>query len=120
MSQYPEKKPSGRANFVWVLGGGYLVYTAYKLIRDLINGQSEMYALSIVTAVIFAAVGGWMLWREWKAYKYGKDHIDDPSTWSLDDDEELPEGNTGMSETEIAEKSTEETAEVEEPEEENA
>ena len=55
MSQYPEKKPSGRANFVWVLGGGYLVYTAYKLIRDLINGQSEMYALSIVTAVIFAA-----------------------------------------------------------------
>ena len=88
MSQYPEKKPSGRANFVWVLGGGYLVYTAYKLIRDLINGQSEMYALSIVTAVIFAAVGGWMLWREWKAYKYGKDHIDDPSTWSLDDDEE--------------------------------
>ena len=100
MSQYPEKKPSGRANFVWVLGGGYLVYTAYKLIRDLINGQSEMYALSIVTAVIFAAVGGWMLWREWKAYKYGKDHIDDPSTWSLDDDEELLDGAVEVSEDE--------------------
>ena len=87
MSQY-EKKPSGRANYVWVLGGGYLVYTAYKLIRDLIKGQSDMYVVSILSAVIFAAAGGWMLWREWKAYKYGKDHIDDPSTWSLDDDEE--------------------------------
>lgn len=91
MSQYPEKKPSGRANFVWVLGGGYLVYTAYKLIRDLVKGQSEMFALSVVAAVVFGAVGGWMLWREWKAYKYGKDHIDDPSTWSLEDEEDLPE-----------------------------
>ena len=90
MSQY-EKKPSGRANYVWVLGGGYLVYTAYKLIRDLIKGQSEMYVMSILSAVIFAAVGGWMLWREWKAYKYGKDHIDDPSTWSLEDEEEEPQ-----------------------------
>ena len=93
MSQYPEKKPSGRANFVWVLGGGYLVYTAYKLVRDLLKGQSEMFALSMIAAVVFGAVGGWMLWREWKAYQYGKDHIDDPSTWSLDDDveEKLPE-----------------------------
>ena len=116
MSQYPEKKPSGRANFVWVLGGGYLVYTAYKLIRDLINGQSEMYALSIVTAVIFAAVGGWMLWREWKAYKYGKDHIDDPSTWSLDDDGELLDEEIGVHEDEAAG----ELVEDEDPEEENA
>lgn len=106
MSQY-EKKPSGRANYVWVLGGGYLVYTAYKLIRDLIKGQSEMYVMSILAAVVFAAVGGWMMWREWKAYKYGKDHIDDPSTWSLEDDEEDPKA---VEETVEAEASDEEDA----------
>ena len=90
-----------------LLGGGYLVYTAYKLIRDLIKGQSEMYVLSILAAVVFAAVGGWMMWREWKAYKYGKDHIDDPSTWSLEDDEEEPKA---VEETVEAEASDEEDA----------
>ena len=27
-------------------------------------------------------VGGLMLWREWKAYKFAVDHKDDPTTWS--------------------------------------
>ena len=87
---------------MWVLGGGYLVYTAYKLIRDLIKGQSEMYVLSILAAVVFAAVGGWMMWREWKAYKYGKDHIDDPSTWSLEADEAEPKAAAAAVEAEAS------------------
>lgn len=23
-----------------------------------------------------------MLWREWKAYRYGVEHMDDPDSWS--------------------------------------
>lgn len=30
-----------------------------------------------------------MLWREWKAYRYGVEHIDDPDSWT--DEPELPE-----------------------------
>ena len=114
MSQY-EKKPSGRVNYVWVLAGFYLLYTAYRLVRDLIGGRAEKVTLSLAAVVVFAVVGGWLMWREWSAYKYGRDHIDDPSTWSLDDDEE----DADLLQPEIAELPESDAADEDEPEEEN-
>lgn len=87
--QRTEKKQTGRVNYVWVLAGGYLLYTSFKLIRGL--GESGHLLISIGSAALFAAVGGWLLWREWKAYRYGMEHMDDPETWSDEPQEALPE-----------------------------
>ena len=90
MSNKPEKKQSGKVNYIWVLAGGYLVYLAYKIFRTFLAGESDEPLLAIGAVVLFVAVGGLVLFREWKAYKYGMEHIDDPESWSdEEEDEEL-------------------------------
>lgn len=86
--QSPEKKQRGRTNAFRILAGGYLLYLAYQLIAGI--QESDHKALSIGAAVVFIAVGCGLLWREWKAYRYGLEHKDDPSSWS-DEPEELAE-----------------------------
>ena len=88
--QGPGKKQTGRTNAFMILAGGYLLYLAYQLIAGI--QESGQYALSIGAAVLFTAVGGWLLWREWKAYRYALEHKDDPSSWS---DEPEAEGEAG-------------------------
>ena len=85
MSKSPEKK-SGKVNYVWVLAGGYLAYLGAQLLFGV--GKSETPMIGLIGGLVFVIVGGLLMLREWKAYKYGLDHIDDPDTWS---DEELPE-----------------------------
>ena len=48
-----------------------------------------MVAVSIAGALVFAAVGGYLAYCEWKAYRFGLAHKDDPETWN--DDPDLPE-----------------------------
>lgn len=85
MSKTPEKK-SGKVNYVWVLAGGYLAYLGAQLLFGV--GKSETPMVGLIGGLVFVIVGGALMLREWKSYKYGLDHIDDPETWS---DEELPE-----------------------------
>ena len=85
MSKSPEKK-SGKVNYVRVLAGGYLAYLGAQLLFDV--GKSETPMVGLIGGLVFVIVGGLLMLREWKAYKYGLDHIDDPDTWS---NEELPE-----------------------------
>ena len=87
MDKKPEKKQSGRVNYIWVLAGGYLIYLAYKLIRGLFAGEDVNLLFAIPSIVAFLVVGGLVLLREWKAYKYGMDHIDDPDSWSDEDED---------------------------------
>ena len=77
-----EKRPRGNVNYVWVLAGGYLVYTAVQLFIGAAKGETDYPALGIIGGVVFVIVGGLMLWREWKAYKFALDHKDDPTTWN--------------------------------------
>lgn len=86
-----QKPQRGVVNYVWVLGGGYLLYTAFRLFQRLWTGETETVALNVIGGSFFAIVGTVMLWREWKAYQYGKKHIDDPSSWSMDPQEEMEE-----------------------------
>ena len=88
MDKKPEKKQSGKVNYIWVLAGGYLIYLAYKLIRGLFAGEAVKLWIAIPCIVAFLVVGGLVLLREWKAYKYGVDHIDDPDSWSDEDEED--------------------------------
>ena len=87
MSKNPEKR-SGKVNYVWVLAGGYLAYLGAQLLFGV--GKSETPMVGLIGGLVFVIVGGLLMLREWKSYKYGLDHIDDPDTWS-DEDEELPE-----------------------------
>ena len=97
MSKTPEKK-SGKVNYVWVLAGGYLAYLGAQLLFGV--GKSETPMVGLIGGLVFVIVGGALMLREWKSYKYGLDHIDVPETWS---DEELPEAE----ETEVLPESAE-------------
>lgn len=97
MSKTPEKK-NGKVNYVWVLAGGYLAYLGAQLLFGV--GKSETPMVGLIGGLVFVIIGGLLMLREWKAYKYGLDHIDDPETWS---DEELPEAE----ETEVLPESAE-------------
>ena len=83
-----EKRPRGNVNYVWVLAGGYLVYLAFQLLRGVFKGETDYPAVGILGGAAFAAFGGWLLWREWKAYKFAMDHKDDPETWSSESESE--------------------------------
>jgi len=88
MSNNSGKKQTGKVNYIWVLAGGYLVYLAYKIFRTFLAGEADEPLLAIGAVVLFVAVGGLVLLREWKAYKFGMEHIDDPETWSDDEEED--------------------------------
>ena len=51
--------------------------------------------LIIAGGIVFAVVGALVLWREWKAYKFGVEHKDDPSTWSDEEPEAEAEEDSG-------------------------
>ena len=84
------KKQTGKVNYFMVLAGGYLVYLAWKLFRGAAAGETDQPLVGVVGGIVFVAVGAMVLLREWKAYRYGQEHIDDPESWS-DEPEELLE-----------------------------
>lgn len=85
------RRPTGRTNPFWLLAGGYLIYLAYQLFRGLWRGEATMPVLNVTGGLVFIGVGCWLFWREWKAYKYGLEHKDDPATWSDAPLEEAPD-----------------------------
>lgn len=85
-----QKQQTGQVNYIWVLAGGYLIYLAFKIGREIYGGNASNPVIGAAGAVAFAGVGAALLIREWRAYQYGLKHIDDPTSWS-DEDEELPE-----------------------------
>lgn len=94
-----KKKQTGKVNIVRALAAIYLLFLAFRMLRDIANGKSDMVAVSIVAAVVFAAVGGYLAYCEWKAYRFGLEHKDDPETWNDDPDmlepaEEEPESES--------------------------
>jgi len=38
--------------------------------------------VALIGGVAYLVIGGWLLLREWKAYKFGLENIDDPETWT--------------------------------------
>ncbi len=75
-------KQTGKVNYVWVLAGGYLVYLAAQLLLSAATGKSDTPLVGLVSGVAFLVVDVLLLRREWKAYRFGLAHKDDPDTWS--------------------------------------
>lgn len=92
------KQQTGRVNYVWVLAGGYLLYLAFQLVRGVVIGDTSLPVVAVLSAAAFAAVGTFLLWREWQAYRFAQAHKDDPSTWNDDLAAELSreEGGPGL------------------------
>lgn len=94
------KNPKRRFSYVWPLAGLYLVYLAYRLVRNVLDGATAYPGMALAGAVLFLAIGGFLLYREWKTYQYDLAHKDDPTTWSDDpavwaDAEETPDREDG-------------------------
>ena len=55
--------------------GGYLVYLAYQLVRDMINGVPSTMpkALTILFAVLFTGAGGTLVVYAWILWKRGRE-----------------------------------------------
>ncbi len=87
MKQTSEKKRRGSVNYIWVLAACYLLYVAVQLGRRLFSGETDNPALNIGGLVVFTIAGVFLLWREWRAYRYSLAHKDDPDTWNLEDEE---------------------------------
>lgn len=102
MDEQKDKRPAGRVNYVWVMAGGYLLYLAFKLISGLFTGESDMVLASVAGGGVFTAVGIYLLLREWKAYQYGKAHINDPESWGEETPEGLEDGESAASPEEEA------------------
>ena len=88
MDKKPEKQQSGRVNYMRVIAGGYLIYLAYNLTKGLIEDNGVKPVFAIPAIVVFLVAGVLMLLQQWKAYKYGVDHIDDPNSWN-DEEEDV-------------------------------
>ena len=92
-----KKKPSrderGNVRYLWVLVGAYLLYLAYQQAQLLWRGEATktMAAVCVVSGLVFAGVGAWVIFREWQAWRYAQAHKDDPETWG--EASELPEAS---------------------------
>ena len=102
------QKQTGKVNIVRALAAIYLLFLAFRMLRSVVKGETGMVAVSIAGALVFAVVGGYLAYCEWKAYRFGLAHKDDPETWN--DDPDLPEP--------AGEKPEEENFELEGPEDE--
>ena len=92
------RKPTGRVNYIWVLAGGYLFYLSYQLFSGLWKGDAENPVLNVAGGVVFAVAAALMLLREWRAYRYGQEHIDDPESWSDEPVEEADQAAPALEE----------------------
>ena len=65
---------SNRSMLVGIVGG-YLIYLAYELARDLINGvPSQMpKALTVIIVILFTGIGVTLLVYAWKLWKKSRE-----------------------------------------------
>ena len=88
-----QKDRRGKVNYIWVGCGAYLIYLGYRVFSMFWKGTAGAPVFTVPAAIVFIAIGAVLLGREWRAYKYGKEHIDDPDTWSDEDSLSFPSGD---------------------------
>ena len=119
----PSKDERGNVRYLWVLVGAYLLYLAWQQAQLLLRGEAVKTGdmiLCVVSGAVFAAVGAWVIYREWQAWQYAQAHKDDPETWR-DASEAYPDApESAEPDTDEAEGAGESADGVEEPESEAA
>ena len=87
----PSKDERGNVRYLWVLVGAYLLYLAWQQLQLFLQGEVTKTLDILVCGVsgaVFAAVGAWVIYREWRAWQYAQAHKDDPETWGEAPDED--------------------------------
>ena len=67
--------PKSNRSMLMGIVGGYLIYLAYELARDLINGvPSQMpKALTVIIVILFTGIGITLLVYAWKLWKKSRE-----------------------------------------------
>ena len=68
----------GNVRYLWIMVGAYLAYLGYQQFQLLIQGESTHPVIGVIAGIVFIAVGGMVLWREWDAWRWSQAHKDDP------------------------------------------
>lgn len=64
-------KNGERNIYIWAVAGLYLIYLGVRQFMALFGGTASIPVLNAASGIIFLAVGGAVLWREWRAYRRG-------------------------------------------------
>ena len=73
MNRERDRKPPAGTNWIWVLGGCYLLYLAASMLMRVYDGTTEMVTVSVIGAVVFIVCGIAMIWREWRNDRRAKE-----------------------------------------------
>lgn len=57
--------------YLWAVAGVYLIYLGIRQFIALFNGTASIPLLNGAAGVVFLAVGGAVLLREWRNYRKG-------------------------------------------------
>lgn len=89
-----------RRQILWVLVGGYLAYLGITLIRSSLANKPEFYIAFIVCAIIFIAVGAFLIARAIKIMMApdveGDNISEEEETGELSDDNETEDTLTAI------------------------
>ncbi len=102
----PEDTGKGRGGHgvFWLLGGLYLIYTAYLLIRGFITGEEGSGALFLAIGVAFGAAGIWLVFQGYRAMKSEKNKGGLLGSWLAKAEEEEKKRNPAPQKRSIAER----------------
>ena len=68
--------PSARAS-IWGIAGGYLIYLAYQMLKNLIEGKSVLPPwLAVLAGILFGGSGAGLLFLAWKTWKQSREEQD--------------------------------------------
>lgn len=65
--------------YLWAVAGAYLIYLGIRQFIALINGTASMPLLNGAAGLVFLAVGGAVLLREWRNYRRGGSSAEEES-----------------------------------------
>ena len=57
--------------YIWAVAGAYLIYLGIQQFAALLRGEASIPWLNGLAGLLFIAVGGAVVLREWRAYRKG-------------------------------------------------
>lgn len=57
--------------YIWAVAGAYLIYLGIQQLAAVLRGEASIPWLNGLAGLLFIAVGGAVVLREWRAYRKG-------------------------------------------------
>lgn len=75
--------------YLWAVAGVYLIYLGIRQFIALFNGTASIPLLNGAAGVVFLAVGGAVLLREWRNYRKGSSSTQEDAPEDAEEGEEV-------------------------------